>query len=85
MTSRRPGGYAPAMGSHKENKHDPGGESARGRRHPGSGAPGHQGSPVEHSPTARHRRTATGSASTERDQGRAKVEGSERIQRQGTR
>ncbi|WP_146228144.1 hypothetical protein [Micromonospora sp. S4605] len=72
------------MGSHKENKHDPGGESARGRRHPGSGARGHQGSPVEHSPKARHLRTATGSAGSERDQGRAKVEGADRVQRQGT-
>ena len=73
------------MGSHKENKHDPGGESARGRRHPGSGVRGRQGSEVEHSPERRHLRAATGTSGTERDQGRARVEGSERIQRQGTR
>ncbi|GAA2188707.1 hypothetical protein GCM10009848_30810 [Micromonospora lupini] len=71
------------MGSHKENKHDSGGESARGRRHPGSGARGRQGSSAEHSPDQRHRRTATGSAGTERDLGRAKVSGDGRIQRQG--
>ncbi|MBG6102493.1 hypothetical protein ACLQ3D_15490 [Micromonospora vinacea] len=71
------------MGSHKQNKHDNGGESARGRRHPGSGAPGRQGSTVEHSPDQRHRRTATGPAGTERDLGRAKVSGDGRIQRQG--
>ncbi|MBQ1030049.1 hypothetical protein PSH03_005574 [Micromonospora sp. PSH03] len=71
------------MGSHKQNKHDNGGESARGRRHSGSGAPGRQGSPVEHSPDQRHRRTATGPAGTERDLGRAKVSGDGRIQRQG--
>ncbi|MGK5521448.1 hypothetical protein ACSNN9_19135 [Micromonospora sp. URMC 107] len=71
------------MGSHKENKHDPGGESARGRRHPGSGARGHQGSPVEHSPKARHLRTATGSAGTERDHDRSTVAREGRVHRQG--
>ncbi|MEU7970968.1 hypothetical protein AB0B48_02885 [Micromonospora sp. NPDC049089] len=71
------------MGSHKQNKHDSGGESARGRRHSGSGARGRQGSPVEHSPDQRHRRTATGPAGTERDLGRAKVSGDGRVQRQG--
>lgn len=73
------------MGSHKPNKHDPGGESARAGRNPGSGARGRQGSEVEHSPQRRHLRAATGTSGTERDQGRAKVEGRERIQRQGTR
>ncbi|MFF4876324.1 MULTISPECIES: hypothetical protein [unclassified Micromonospora] len=71
------------MGSHKQNKHDSGGESARGRRHPGSGAPGRQGSPMEHSPDQRHRRTATGSAGTERDQGRSTVAREGRVHRQG--
>jgi hypothetical protein len=61
------------MGSQR-NKHDSGGESARGRKHPGSGARGRQGSPVEHSPQQRHDRTATGTAGTERDHGRSKVE-----------
>ncbi|MGN9808206.1 hypothetical protein ACTMSW_02445 [Micromonospora sp. BQ11] len=72
------------MGSHKPNKHDPGGESARAGRHPGSGARGRQGSEVERSPKGRHLRTATGAAGSERDQGRAKVQGSERVHRQGT-
>ncbi|MFI7578022.1 hypothetical protein [Micromonospora sp. NPDC049497] len=72
------------MGSHKPNKHDPGGESARASRHPGSGARGRQGSEVERSPERRHLRAATGTSSTERDHGRAKVEGSERVQRQGS-
>lgn len=85
MTSPRPTGNARAMGSHKPNKHDPGGESARAGRNPGSGARGRQGSEVEHSPQRRHLRAATGTSGTERDQGRAKVEGRERIQRQGTR
>lgn len=85
MRTSGPAGYARPMGSHKPNKHDPGGESARGRRHPGSGAPGRQGSPVEHGPDQRRRRTATGTSGTERDHGRAKVEGGARIQRQGTR
>ncbi len=85
MTSRRCGGYARRMGSHKANKHDPGGESARAGRNPGSGARGRQGSEVERSPDRRHLRAATGTSGTERDQGRAKVERGERIQRQGTR
>ncbi|MFC4018840.1 hypothetical protein ACFOW4_12935 [Micromonospora sp. GCM10011542] len=38
---------------------------------------------MEHSPGMRHRRTATGSAGTEGDLGRAKVSGDERVQRQG--
>ncbi|MEU8300878.1 hypothetical protein AB0C04_26780 [Micromonospora sp. NPDC048909] len=84
MTSLRLAGYALAMGSQKPNKHDPGGESARGRRHPGSGARGRQGSEVERSPERRHLRAATGTSGSERDHGRAKVEGSERVQRQGS-
>ncbi|MGK5738575.1 hypothetical protein [Micromonospora sp. URMC 103] len=72
------------MGSQKPNKHDPGGESARGRQHPGSGARGRQGSGMERSPDRRHLRSATGTSGSERDQGRAKVEGGERVQRQGT-
>ncbi len=83
MTSHPRTGYARAMGSHKPNKHDPGGESTRGRRHPGSGPRGRQGSEVEHSPDRRHLRAATGTSGTERDHGRARVEGSERVQRQG--
>jgi hypothetical protein len=55
-------------------KHDPGGESARARRHAGSGAAGRQGATVEHSPDQRHNRTATGVAGTERDHGRSKVD-----------
>ncbi|MFC4145749.1 hypothetical protein ACFO0M_05745 [Micromonospora mangrovi] len=73
------------MGSHKQNKHDPGGESARAGRHPGSGARGRQGAEVERSPQQRHLRAATGTSGTERDHGRGKVEGSQRVQRQGNR
>lgn len=77
-------GYPPGMGSHKRNKHDSGGVSARGRRHPGSGARGRQGATVEHSPDQRHEHTATGSAGTERDHGRSKAAGEGRVNRQGT-
>jgi hypothetical protein len=59
-------------------------ESARGRRHAGSGARGRQGATVERSPKARHERVATGTASTERDHGRSKVEHEGREHRQGT-
>lgn len=38
---------------------------------------------MEHSPDQRNRRTATGSAGTENDLGRAKVSGEGRVQRQG--
>ncbi|MEV0325239.1 hypothetical protein AB0H63_02150 [Micromonospora echinospora] len=72
------------MGSHRENKHDSGGESARARRHPGSGARGRQGSEVENSPHQRHHRTATGAAGSERDHGRATVDRERRVHRQGT-
>ncbi|MEV6813394.1 hypothetical protein [Micromonospora sp. NPDC051296] len=73
------------MGSHKQNKHDSGGESARGRQHPGSGAPGRQGSPTERSPRRRHERAATGTSGTERDHGRSKLTHEGRVHRQGTR
>lgn len=73
------------MGSHKQNKHDPGGESARAGRNPGSGARGRQGEGMER-PGKRHQlHSATGAAGTERDHGRAKVEGPQRVQRQGNR
>ncbi|MCM0673204.1 hypothetical protein NCC78_00445 [Micromonospora phytophila] len=71
------------MGSHKENKHDPGGESARAGRHSGSGAPGRQGSEVERSPKRRHLRAATGTSGTERDHGRSKLAHGDRVHRQG--
>ncbi|SCL26803.1 hypothetical protein GA0074692_2235 [Micromonospora pallida] len=83
MTIPEATGYAPAMGSHKDNKHDSGGESVRGRRHPGSGAPGRQGSGIENSPHQRHDRTATGTSGSERDHGRSKVTRERRIHRQG--
>ncbi|MEH0844962.1 hypothetical protein V6U81_21495 [Micromonospora sp. CPCC 205711] len=76
-------GYPRRMGSHKQNKHDSGGESARAGRHSGSGAAGRQGSPVEHSPHQRRDRTATGTSGTERDQDRSKVDREGRVQRQG--
>jgi hypothetical protein len=72
------------MGSHKPNKHDPDGESARGRRHPGSGARGRQGSTMEGSPRQRHDRTTTGAAGTERDLGRSKAARGAREHREGT-
>ncbi|MEV1016139.1 hypothetical protein AB0I89_10465 [Micromonospora sp. NPDC049801] len=72
------------MGSQQRNKHDSGGESARGRRHPGNGARGRQGATVEHSPDQRHERTATGSAGIERDHGRSKAAHEGRVNRQGT-
>jgi hypothetical protein len=71
------------MGSHKQNKHDPGGQSARAGRNPGSGAPGRQGSGMERTGKRHQLHTATGAGGSERDQGRAKVEGSQRVQRQG--
>jgi hypothetical protein len=72
------------MGSHKQNKHDPGGESARAGRNPGSGAPGRQGGQMERPGKRRQLHTATGAAGSERDQGRAKVQGAQRVQRQGS-
>ncbi|SCF28058.1 hypothetical protein GA0074696_4041 [Micromonospora purpureochromogenes] len=72
------------MGSQKHNKHDSGGQSARAHRHPGSGAPGRQGSEVERSPKRRHERTATGPSGSERDHGRSKVAHEGRVHRQGT-
>jgi hypothetical protein len=72
------------MGSHKPNKHDPDGESARGRKNPGSGNPGRLGSTMEHSPPQRHGRTASGAAGTERDVGRSKAAREGRVHRQGT-
>lgn len=72
------------MSSHKPNKHDSGGESARGRRHPGSGARGRLGSTMEGSPRQRHDRTATGAASTERDLGRSEASRGGREHREGT-
>ncbi|MFG3302305.1 hypothetical protein [Micromonospora chersina] len=71
------------MGSHKQNKHDPGGESARAGRNPGSGAPGRQGAEMERTGKRHQLHTATGAAGSERDQGRAKVQGAQRVQRQG--
>ncbi|PSK66017.1 hypothetical protein B0E53_02054 [Micromonospora sp. MH33] len=71
------------MGSHKQNTHDPGGESARAGRSPGSGAPGRRGAGMER-PGKRHQlHTATRAAGIEPDQDRAKVEGAQRDQRQG--
>jgi hypothetical protein len=72
------------MGSHKHNKHETGGESARGRKNPGSGNRGRLGSTMEHSPSQRHRRTASGAAGTERDLGRSKVAREGRTHRQGS-
>ncbi|MEO3778572.1 hypothetical protein ABGB16_17305 [Micromonospora sp. B11E3] len=72
------------MGSHKPNKHDSGGESARAGRNPGSGARGRQGSEVEHSPKRRHERAATGTSGSERDHGRSKLAHEGRIHRQGS-
>lgn len=59
-------------------------ESARGRRHAGSGARGRQGATVERSDKQQHQRAATGTASTERDHGRSKVSRQDRTHRQGT-
>lgn len=72
------------MGSRKRNKHDSGGESARGRKNPGSGNPSRLGSTMEHSPSQRHRRTASGAAGTERDLDRSTVAREGRVHRQGT-
>lgn len=80
----RASGIHPGMGSQQRNKHDSGGESARSRRHPGSGARGRQGATVEHSPNQRHERTATGSAGTERNHSRSKAAREGRVNRQGT-
>ncbi|MGW1057034.1 hypothetical protein [Micromonospora rubida] len=84
MTSGQLAGYAVPMGSEKHNKHDSGGESAQARRHPGSGAPGRQGSTVERSPRRRHERAATGTSGSERDHGRSKVTHEGRVHRQGS-
>jgi hypothetical protein len=59
-------------------------ESARSGRNAGSGARGRQGATVERSPSRRRERIATGTASTERDHGRSKIKGDERVRRQGT-
>ncbi|TDB75841.1 hypothetical protein [Micromonospora sp. KC723] len=71
------------MGSHKPNKHDPGGESARAGRNAGSGARGRQGSEVERSPKRRHLRTTTGTSGSERDHGRSSLAHDDRVHRQG--
>ena len=70
--------------SGNKRKHDSSSESARGRRHAGSGAPGRQGATVERSPVRRHDRVATGTASTERNHGRATVASKNRENREGT-
>jgi hypothetical protein len=72
------------MGSRNRNKHDSGGESARGRKNPGSGNSGRLGSTMEHSPRQRHGRMASGPAGTERDVGRSKAAREGRVHRQGT-
>ncbi|MEV0394397.1 hypothetical protein [Polymorphospora rubra] len=59
-------------------------ESARARRHPGSGARGRQGATVEKSEKGRHQRTATGTASTERDHGRSTLGRDGRVHGQGS-
>jgi hypothetical protein len=71
------------MGSHT-GKNETRSESARGRRHAGSGARGRQGATVERSEKQRHQRAATGTASTERDHGRSKVAREGRTHKQGT-
>jgi hypothetical protein len=50
----------------------------------GSGARGRQGATVERSAERRGARVATGTASTERNHGRAKPEREGRVRRQGT-
>jgi hypothetical protein len=65
-------------------KQDPAGESARAGRHAGSGARGRQGATVERSTKRRRERAATGTVSTERDQGRSKAEREGREHREGS-
>jgi hypothetical protein len=65
-------------------KHETGGESARARRHAGSGARGRQGATTEGSPRQRRERTATGASSTERDVGRSKAAREGREHREGS-
>ncbi|ROT29302.1 hypothetical protein [Micromonospora sp. HM5-17] len=59
-------------------------ESARIRGHAGSGARGRQGVSIEKSEKQRRQRAATGTASTERDHGRATVSRGGRRHTQGT-
>lgn len=50
----------------------------------GTGARGRQGAKLERSAKRRRERVATGTASTEKDHGRAKSERKGRVRRQGT-
>ncbi|MFS8479999.1 MAG: hypothetical protein FWJ93_13780 [Micromonosporaceae bacterium] len=72
------------MSSSRREHEKTGSESARARRHAGSGARGRQGATVERDPTRRRARVATGTASTERDFGRSKTEREGRENREGT-
>jgi hypothetical protein len=61
-----------------------GAKSPSTRKRAGTGARGRQGATVERSAKRRRKRAATGTASTERDHGRAKSDREGRVRRKGT-